>query len=246
MRREKVDSSIVELVYQAKGNSLKADSLIYDYLPFIKSVASKATGKSINDSSDELSIAMIGFHQAIESYSKLKGSFLKYAALIMKNRLIDYYRSEKKHQDQISLETPIYEEDLTLMDTLEDENNQFDSLDIRNATREEILELSKQLLDYGLSLTDIADNSPKQNRTLNSCKEVISYVKARPEIIDEVLKSKKLPLAKLSLATGVEKKTLERHRKYLMALIIIYSNGYEIIRGHLKQVLNIKKEGEIV
>ena len=56
--------------------------------------------------------------------------------------------------------------------------------------------------------------------------------------------TRRLPLAALADGAGVEKKTLERHRKYLMALLIIYSNGYEIIRGHLKQVLQLPKGGE--
>ena len=41
----------------------------------------------------------------------------------------------------------------------------------------------------------------------------------------------------LLYTSGVERKTLERHRKYMVALLLIYTNGYEIIRGHLKQVM---------
>ena len=55
--------------------------------------------------------------------------------------------------------------------------------------------------------------------------------------MEEFLRTKRLPITQLSAGSGVEKKTLERHRKYLAALLLIYSNGYEIIRGHLKQVM---------
>ena len=48
-------------------------------------------------------------------------------------------------------------------------------------------------------------------------------------------------MSKLSSGSGVSKKTMERHRKYLVALLCIWSNGYEIIRGHLYHVL---KRGE--
>ena len=40
----------------------------------------------------------------------------------------------------------------------------------------------------------------------------------------------------LVTASGVEKKTVERHRKYLVAVLLAFTNGYEIIRGHLFQL----------
>ena len=55
--------------------------------------------------------------------------------------------------------------------------------------------------------------------------------------MDTFLRTKKLPLNDLAAGSGVERKTLERHRKYMVALLLIYTNGYEIIRGHLKNVL---------
>ena len=36
--------------------------------------------------------------------------------------------------------------------------------------------------------------------------------------------------------SGCDRKTLERHRKYLLAMLVIQTNGYEIIRGHLRHV----------
>ena len=58
-----------------------------------------------------------------------------------------------------------------------------------------------------------------------------------PELLEELLKTKKLPIARLVSGSGVDRKTIERHRKYLVALLLIYTNGYEIIRGHLKQIM---------
>lgn len=46
-------------------------------------------------------------------------------------------------------------------------------------------------------------------------------------------KSGKLPVAELAAGANVERKTLERHRKYLVAMLIAFTNGFEIIRGHL-------------
>ena len=55
--------------------------------------------------------------------------------------------------------------------------------------------------------------------------------------MEDLLGTRRLPISRLSEGSGVERKTLERHRKYMIALLLIYTNGYEIIRGHLKQVM---------
>ena len=72
---------------------------------------------------------------------------------------------------------------------------------------------------------------------LSFLRKVLNYAKENPELLDELLRTKRLPIAKLSLGSGVDRKTLERHRKYMVAMLLIYTNGYEIIRGHIKQVL---------
>ena len=90
---------------------------------------------------------------------------------------------------------------------------------------------------FGVSLSDVADNCPKQQRTLLACRKALAYARENSWLLEELVHGKKLPLAKLSDGSGVERKTLERHRKYLVALLLIYTNGYEIIRGHLAQVM---------
>ncbi len=235
---------IVDRVYAAKGDSTAADSLIRDYLPFIKAQAYKVVGSMITEEDDELSIAMIAFHEAIESYSRFRGAFLPYASLIIERRLIDYHRKEKRHYGQLSIDVPVMEDGATTYsDTLEDKKDTYGDIHMRDATRSEIMELTAQLQEYGLSLSDITENSPKQERTLESCQLALAHARAFPRLIEEFKRTKRLPLKELSEGSGVERKTLERHRKYLMALLLIYSNGYEIIRGHLKQIVYQKKGG---
>ena len=86
-------------------------------------------------------------------------------------------------------------------------------------------------------MQDIADNSPKQQRTLESCQKAVYYARRTPEILEEFLRTKRVPIAKLADGAQVERKTLERHRRYLVAVLLICTNGYEILRGHIMQVL---------
>lgn len=232
------EHSIVQRVYLAKGDMIAADDLISDYLPFIKAQVTKVMKRPLDvNQDDEYSIAMIAFHEAINGYSKTRGSFLNYASMLIRNRIIDYWRRNNRHNQVISLNTPINEDASTLEESIPDNEYQEENLVIREATKEEILELSQQMTEFGVSLTDVAESSPKQERTLTSCKEVIAYAKDNKEIMEEFLRTKRLPLSKILSGVNVPRKTIERHRKYVVALLLIYSNGYEIIRGHLAEVM---------
>lgn len=232
------EHSIVQRVYLAKGDMIAADDLISDYLPFIKAQVTKVMKRPLDvNQDDEYSIAMIAFHEAINGYSKTRGSFLNYAAMLIRNRIIDYWRKNNRHNQVISLNTPANDDASTLEESIPDNEYQEENLVIREATKEEILELSQQMTEFGVSLTDVAESSPKQERTLTSCKEVIAYAKDNEEIMEEFLRTKRLPLSKILEGVNVPRKTIERHRKYVVALLLIYSNGYEIIRGHLAEVM---------
>ena len=97
------------------------------------------------------------------------------------------------------------------------------------------------MADFGVSFSDVADNSPKQERTQAACARAVMYASENGELLDELLDTKKLPLSKLVLGSGIERKTLERHRKYILAMLLIHTNGYEIIRGHIRR--GLRKRG---
>lgn len=232
------EHSIIQRVYDAKDDMTAADSFISDYIPFIKAQVSKLMKRPVNiQQDDEYSVAMIAFHEAINGYSKTRGTFLSYASLLMRNRIIDFWRKNNRHNQVISINAPTSNEDQTIEDSLTDDEDYEENLAIREATKEEIIELSTQLRAFDVSLTDIADNSPKQERTLAACKRVVAYVKEDAELMEDFLRTKRLPLKKLTDGSKVARKTIERHRKYIIGLLLIYTNGYEIIRGHLTEVM---------
>ena len=233
------EHGILEQVYAAKESVQAADQLIGDHLPFIRAETAKFLKRPPEEGrDDELSIAMIAFHEAIGGYAKHRGSFLKYASMLIRSRLIDYARKERRHRQTVSLDAPAAgEESASLGETLPEERDHPEESAHRQATRQEIEELSRQMESFGVSLSDVADNYPKQQRTLQACRKALAYARENSWLLEELVHGKKLPLAKLSDGSGVERKTLERHRKYLVALLLIYTNGYEIIRGHLAQVM---------
>lgn len=234
------EHQIIAQVYAAKGNMQKADELIRAYIPYIRSETAKFLSRICTEQDDEFSIAMIAFHEAIQGYRKDKGAFLNYASMLIRNRLIDYHRKEVKHQGHVSIFEENSEDDKSLYEQLVDERDHYSESVNLEATKQEIEELSEVMKGFGVSFTDVADNSPKQERTLEACRGAIRYAAKNKELLDELLQTKRLPMAELTKGASVERKTLERHRKYILVMLLIQTNGYEIIRGHLRHVLGAR------
>ena len=152
------EHGILEQVYAAKESVQAADQLIGDYLPFIRAETAKFLKRPPEEGrDDELSIAMIAFHEAIGGYAKHRGSFLKYASMLIRSRLIDYARKERRHRQTVSLDAPAAgEESASLGETLPEERDHPEESAHRQATRQEIEELSRQMESFGVSLSDVA------------------------------------------------------------------------------------------
>lgn len=237
---------IIKSVYEAKTDPQKADDFIRLYVPFIRSEASKVIYRQCTEHDDEYSVAMMAFYEAVMGYERSRGAFLTYAATVIKSRLIDYNRKESRHNNNLSLYQETSEDDdRALIETIPDKTDGFDEMIIRQATQREIKELSVVMKEFGISFSDVAVNCPKQERTLKGCGDAIRYAADNKELLDILLKTKKLPMSELVAGSGVERKTLERHRKYILAMLLVQTNGYEIIRGHIKSVINRKEEVKI-
>ena len=231
------EHQIVSLVLEARSNSRTADDLIEQYLPFIRTETAKFLKRFPEDGQDELSVAMFAFYEAIMSYQSGKGAFLKLAAITIRNRLIDHYRREQRHTGIASLDAKSSDDsDSALVDQISDDRNDVEELHDRTATKKEIQEFIQQLQEFDLTLSDLADNCPKQDRTLTACMQALDYARQNPDLLDQLVKTKKLPLSQLTEGARVDRKTLERHRKYIVAILLAYTNGFEIIRGHLSMI----------
>ena len=162
---------LVEQVYAAKTDPDAADSLIRQYMGFLRAETAKYLHRApIEGQDEELSIVLLAFYEAILGYEKNRGAFLAYASRGIRNRLIDYYRKEKKHANVTSLHEPVQEEDSETLkiDHLEHPENEIEKNHHRSAAREEIQEFERQLLEFGISFSDVADNCPRQEKASHS------------------------------------------------------------------------------
>ena len=235
----KEEHQIVDQVCAAQSSVEAADELVRRYLPFIRSETAKFLGRPpIEGQDDALSIAMFAFYEAAMAYRRERGAFIPFAATAIRNRLIDAVRRDSRQARCVSLDAAETEDGqirpmLERLDTGEDPIADFSH---RLATREEIREFCQTLERYGLSLPEVADSCPRQERSMAVCHGALARAKADPTLLAELERTKKLPMKGLSGGSRATRKTLERHRPYMMAILLAYTNGFEIIRGHLCQI----------
>ncbi len=223
----------------AKRDIRQADELVRQYLPFIKAQTAKFLHRRpVEGQDEELGIAMFAFHEAVLAYRRSRGAFFSFAATAIRNRLIDYQRKERRYTAVLSLDQTVNEENgsRTFLEQCTVGCDEIAQRQTCSAAREEITEFAAQLTEFGLRLTDVAEHCPKQKRTLDACYRVLACAKERPALLKQLVEHHKLPIEALAAGSGVDRKTIERHRKYLVAILLAYTNGFEIIRGHLRQI----------
>lgn len=235
------ERNIINRVLNAQLDVDAADDLIRDYFPFIKSETAKTIGRiPVEGKDDEFSIALMGFHEAIENYEQSKGAFLKFASLVIKRRIVDFLRQENQCKYQMHLEEGALDEDMEVTGHRSDTEDVID----RESVKWEILQLTRDLQVLGITISDVAADCPKYDKVINSCRDVINYIVDHPQMMSGILENGKLPLRKIVEETKVKKKTLEKHRRYLIAMAVIYFNGYDCLINHLAEVFKSKKGGK--
>ncbi len=197
---------------------------VKQYEFFILKVASKTARKFVSKSDDEWSIALIAFNEAIKKYDYDKGSFIAFAELIIHQNLVDYYRMQGRHSGELHLEW------------IEDEV----SVDFNdNNLKLEIEAIAQVLNGYDFSFMDLVGCSPKAVKTKSACAKAITYLLDKPELVSKMHISKQLPIKAIKQGTGIPRKILERHRKYIIAAVEILLGDYPYLAEYLSCIKEV-------
>jgi len=224
--------TLEERVLSAQNDNAIENELIKEYKNFIASCARKTAGKYITDQDDEVSIAMLAFHEALSKYDSEKGSFLNFANIMIKNRMIDYIRKEKRNAPSIPFsELSKIDEDGNVVE-FDIEAPQNDNYDIKYELESLLIELGQ----YDISYFDLAKVTPKSKKTKLACRLVIEYIMNSPILTYEIKQKKYLPNKLILEAVSVNQKILERHRKYIIAAVIILTGPYDMTAEYFKDM----------
>ena len=102
--------------------------------------------------------------------------------------------------------------------------------------RAEIAEMQEILGGYGFSFFDLTESSPKTEKTKRSCGTAIRTLIATAVLLAKMRLARLLPIKELSEESGVVRKILERHRKYIIAGAEILDGDFPILAGYLSYV----------
>jgi len=226
-----------EMVLSAKhGDEAMQNFLIKKYQPFIAKCVSEVCKRYIDPKTDdEFSIGLVAFNDAIFSYSPEKGgSFLSFAKLVIKRRVIDYIRSNSNKVTTVSLEENYHMDQVENPFEFSAAKEQYAKEQDTLQRREEIIEYKGRLNEYNLTLTELTEVSPKHKDARDSAVRSARILYEDEDLRQYVQHKKKLPIKKLIKKVDVSKKTLERNRKFILAIFIILSEDYIYLKDYLK------------
>jgi RNA polymerase sigma factor len=227
----------VTLIQQ--GDQSLLNELIEAYKPFIAKTVSSVCRRYIYETDDEFSIGLIAFNEAIDKYSPKRGSsLLSFSEVVIKRRVIDYIRKQTKNQHiSIDITNELQEDEspgAAIVNELSLE--EFDKKNDEQLRKEEILQFQNLLVSFGLSFSDLVENSPKHaDARLNAILTAKTLVE-HDELKTILLEKKRLPINQLVELVNVSRKTIERNRKYIIAIALILTNDYVYLKDYLKGV----------
>jgi RNA polymerase sigma factor len=225
-----------------QGDRLLLNEIIDSYKPFIAKNVSAVCKRYIYETDDEFSIGLIAFNEAIEKYSPERGSsLLSFAEVIIKRRVIDYIRKQTKDQHvSIDLTYSSFEDEsagMVIVNELSLEEYKKKSDD--ELRRDEIIRFQELLNSFDLSFSDLVENSPKHADARENAILVARQLVGNEELKSFLIEKKRLPIKQLEKMVNVSRKTIERNRKYIIAIALILSSDYVYLNDYLKGVLEL-------
>ncbi|MDR2793797.1 MAG: hypothetical protein LBB61_09065 [Treponema sp.] len=227
----------------AKTDKHVLNTLLHDYMPFIKKCVSAVFFKS-QSGADNLTDAMLAFAHSVQTYNPEHGAFIQYAATVIRNRLIDNARKElamQKHffsppaktdEKDATYYAAAWESDISLQvfNQAEEERN----------LRLEIEAVNREFSQWGFSWATLLKKGPKQERSRRTCRHIAETVQESPELLADTLQNRRLPITRLTKT--FPRKALEKYRQYIAALIILSQGDYPYVYSFAPQSFNEEEE----
>ena len=213
---------------QIKTDPSARNAFLEKYQPFVLKTASTLCKRHIDKSCEEYAVAFSALNEAIDRYT-MKSNFLPFAALVIKTRLIDSFRTKNAPVDLIDGDDMVQAkkiDGLSMGRYLERIENEYRAI--------EIAELTKELLLWDISIKDLIKASPKHKRKRQYITSVIKIIESDADILEILNTKKQLSLDLLEKKYNLPRKNIEPFRKYIIAGVIIRIGDYNYLQEYIR------------
>ncbi|NLI59146.1 MAG: RNA polymerase sigma-I factor [Clostridium sp.] len=214
------------------------EELIKKYKPYLLKVISSTIGKYVDsETSEEYSVGLMAFNEAIDKFDSDKnGNFISYCNIVINHRIIDHIRKNKKEDKVIPFsyfeERNEFEEKYLVSDS----HYQYEKIEIK----EEITIFENKLKEFGITLEELVEKSPKHKDSRELYISIARIISDNEELFNKMIKRKTIPISDLMKFVTVSRKTIERNRKYIIAVSLVLRSSLEEIKEYFKKT---KREG---
>lgn len=222
------------LMAQTEPSSGQREWLLREYRPYIQKIASRICKRSVTMQDDEFSIALNGFNEAISRYEQNQpSSFLSFAYMVVQRRLVDHYRREKKHQNQLPLvPAGARENEPTHPEVVAQSFDHYREQELSEVRRSEVAQFTQLLRRYDITMTDLVKTSPKHRDTRENMLALAQIIVNEKELLKQLLHGKRIT-KDFAERVGCHRRTLKRHRTYLIALALVLVEDLPMMREYL-------------
>ncbi|MDI2587719.1 RNA polymerase sigma-I factor [Psychrobacillus sp. NEAU-3TGS] len=236
--KTKTKQTMNELAHKAKaGDEEVLSDLLFAFTPFIKKTASFICKRPIDEHDEEFSVAMNGFHEAVMAFDSSKDASIQtFAHLIIKRRMIDFIRKEAARNEKELFMQANEEAATSEQHFLLDKQSIHTYIEEqRIATRrEELIRYRELLATFNLSFDELTKVAPKHADARKTAFQIAQIVAETEEFYEHLMKTKQLPLKEIEAIVEVSRKTLERHRKYMIAVVLLLNSDFVYIKEYVK------------
>lgn len=212
-----------------EGNTTAIEDRYEQIMPFCLRVCSRTCGRYIDDSDEEASIARMAMLEAFDKYEPQRGNLLLYLGYVIRNRIIDYKRSEEKRYH-----TPISafnRDDPRLMRG--DEQDLAEQILDDLARKQDIDRFQAALQPYDIELEDLVRGSPRQKKTLEAALAVAGMIAQDTEMTDYLQEKRMIPIRMLENRHNANRKIIDRYRKFIIASSLILIRDIQCLKPYI-------------
>lgn len=219
-----------------QGNNAAIEDSFDKIMPFCLRVCARTCGRYIDNSDEEASIARMAMLEAFDKYEPQRGNLLLYLGYVIRNRIIDYKRSEEKRY-------------FTPFSAFQNEHHQIWGGQEQDPAGQILDDLArKQDLDrfitvlqqYDIELQDLVRGSPRQKKTLEAAVSIAGMIASDREMCEYLQEKRMIPIRMLERRCNANRKIIDRYRKFIIASTLILIHDIQCLRPYL----NDRKGGQ--